>query len=851
MEDSASNYEIVSTSSKESNSNHIDNDNNTSMIPRRIPKEPKEEEEEGVVEQEQEKDSKIKLENEEEASTMNVAVQAPSNTMEMKTKTRATVKWNDIHANDVLCGRGHGVNDHTGNVQYRKIITSKREEFLSVTDKVSKRAIATTIVNTVRAMTPPGRFLKKMTEENNDDDDDVDVDDTTTSLWFDIGDEKARGKTSQGLREGTSNNSNSSSNSAHIAPTSVVSHRTASLQLKGDVLVLKLRVHYDLYKEAESSKDDADNNHDMGPSTKTKVVLNKHYSKDKDGCWFIPTETLELIDDDDDPIEDAQFSGVTKGSSIIYKDEQYKFDELTPFDVETNIKTGVIVTAPASVSHLTIDTTASPAGTTAPSRVGTKAVPNNSPSSSTPAGFANNNAVTPQSMSTLSTPTGGLSLLASSSGMLLDGEYHRHHHPSPFFSSASSSTDNKRSRLAGAATPTNRTTWGENAGAGIGGNHLVPPQTPMQMVQQQQMSAAAHAAQAHNTAVAAAAINCHHHHMNNYPPYHPSPFYPLSAAAAVMEAAAAASNQQNGGRGGVTPPSSRSLSSIAIAAAGTAQRRYPTSSPTSKASKAAAAIAAAKATPTAAVSAVINISNDVIIRCVPMTPPIPTKYQGGGRNGDDDMLMDETAQIPEFSRLVNYPNHISTERDMYNSAQQQLPDGMRRCVMCNTACFYGVSAAGHKKHIKNVASPSATKNNININNKRPRTKKYNDVDINMSSNANHGGAIIPSQNKGLCTVCDVNVWIIGNCPTDTRLEGKQIKWCKGCKNFKLWSSFGDKGHATKCMTCRDRQKEKYALQKAALSISKLGGTRSGNNGGGTSSSSSTGTKGKKVTRAII
>merc|ERR1712028_328164 len=149
---------------------------------------------------------------------------------------------------------------------------------------------------------------------------------------------------------------------------------------------------------------------------------------------------------------------------------------------------------------------------------------------------------------------------------------------------------------------------------------------------------------------------------------------------------------------------------------------------TSKASKAAAAIAAAKATPTAAVSAVINISNDVIIRCVPMTPPIPTKYQGGGRNGDDDMLMDETSQIPEFSRLVNYPNHISTERDMYNSA-----------------CFYGVSAAGHKKHIKNVASPSATKNNININNKRPRTKKYNDVDINMSSNANHGGAIIPSQ----------------------------------------------------------------------------------------------------------
>jgi hypothetical protein len=43
-----------------------------------------------------------------------------------------------------------------------------------------------------------------------------------------------------------------------------------------------------------------------------------------------------------------------------------------------------------------------------------------------------------------------------------------------------------------------------------------------------------------------------------------------------------------------------------------------------------------------------------------------------------------------------------------------------------------------------------------------------------------------------------------------------IKWCKGCKNFRLWSAFGDKSRATKCSKCRERQKEKYAAQKEAL-----------------------------------
>jgi hypothetical protein len=70
---------------------------------------------------------------------------------------------------------------------------------------------------------------------------------------------------------------------------------------------------------------------------------------------------------------------------------------------------------------------------------------------------------------------------------------------------------------------------------------------------------------------------------------------------------------------------------------------------------------------------------------------------------------------------------------------------------------------------------------------------------------------IPAQNKGVCTSCDVKVWIIMNDGNSGMKNAKntQIKWCKGCKNFRPWASFGVKGRATKCTSCRELQAERY------------------------------------------
>ena len=90
--------------------------------------------------------------------------------------------------NDVLCGRGGSINSHNGNEQFRTLVEKRRRVYLTARFKREKRLIASSIVTEIRGMDPPGRFLAR--KGNKD-----------SGYWYDIGDEKARDKTSQALRE--------------------------------------------------------------------------------------------------------------------------------------------------------------------------------------------------------------------------------------------------------------------------------------------------------------------------------------------------------------------------------------------------------------------------------------------------------------------------------------------------------------------------------------------------------------------------------------------------------------------------------------------------------------------------
>jgi hypothetical protein len=85
--------------------------------------------------------------------------------------------------NDVLSGRGGGTNVHPGNRNFRDLINLHRRAYLKAR-KNDKPAISRAIVRTIREST--GRFLRK---------------DEKTGLWFEIGDDAAREKTSQALRQ--------------------------------------------------------------------------------------------------------------------------------------------------------------------------------------------------------------------------------------------------------------------------------------------------------------------------------------------------------------------------------------------------------------------------------------------------------------------------------------------------------------------------------------------------------------------------------------------------------------------------------------------------------------------------
>jgi len=94
-----------------------------------------------------------------------------------------------ISINDVLCGRGGLTNHHPGNIFFRKLVRQYQESYLRAT-KRDKAGVAKGIVDTIRKLQPPGRFLKKGPRDV-----------SANGVWVEIGDRKAREKTSQALRE--------------------------------------------------------------------------------------------------------------------------------------------------------------------------------------------------------------------------------------------------------------------------------------------------------------------------------------------------------------------------------------------------------------------------------------------------------------------------------------------------------------------------------------------------------------------------------------------------------------------------------------------------------------------------
>jgi hypothetical protein len=248
-------------------------------------------------------------------------------------------------------------------------------------------------------------------------------------------------------------------------------------------------------------------------------------------------------------------------------------------------------------------------------------------------------------------------------------------------------------------------------------------------------------------------------HPGYAPPYYGLMPPPLPAAHAAAAAAAHYHHQQQ--------LQKRNEASVA-------SRSSPLSRPDSSASSESESVSSASSSPTPCT----RIRGESM-KCIKIDRPFPGYEYASGRKAAPL----DPPKMPDFQRLVNFPDFLSKKqseedsvgrRPVSNRNSASPPPGKKYCVMCGRLRLCSTTGRSHN-------SNDAKKEEI--------------------------AHIIPRQNKGVCTSCDVAVWSV------TEVPGLDIKWCKGCKNFLPWERFGEKGLATKCVRCRDRQKVKYAIKK--------------------------------------
>lgn len=109
-----------------------------------------------------------------------IHIAEPAQPIKIPKGTKAVMLVSD---NDVLSGRGGATNMHAGNRFFRSLIDAHREKYLRAR-KNDKPGISRSIVNIIRRRN--GAFLKK---------------DEKSGHWVEIGDDLAREKTSQALRQ--------------------------------------------------------------------------------------------------------------------------------------------------------------------------------------------------------------------------------------------------------------------------------------------------------------------------------------------------------------------------------------------------------------------------------------------------------------------------------------------------------------------------------------------------------------------------------------------------------------------------------------------------------------------------
>jgi hypothetical protein len=123
---------------------------------------------------------------------LNIAFQLTEANGQFTANTVDILHESELSQHDVKCGRGSGSNEYCGNKNFLELVANRRDEYLSTKSRIVKARIAREVVENVKSLDPPGRFLERARRKTKNGE----------CLWMVVNDEKkCTEKVKQACRE--------------------------------------------------------------------------------------------------------------------------------------------------------------------------------------------------------------------------------------------------------------------------------------------------------------------------------------------------------------------------------------------------------------------------------------------------------------------------------------------------------------------------------------------------------------------------------------------------------------------------------------------------------------------------
>jgi len=129
------------------------------------------------------------------------------------------------NCNDVLCGRGSGVNTFSGNIFFRELVRVRKDLYRRV-KRHQKIPIAEEIIDAITSLDPPGRFLIRSKEGK----DDNANSESSGGCWHVHSRKQSMVKTAQALREGATKRERLIVSCASVGSSSSTTNNSSSQQ---------------------------------------------------------------------------------------------------------------------------------------------------------------------------------------------------------------------------------------------------------------------------------------------------------------------------------------------------------------------------------------------------------------------------------------------------------------------------------------------------------------------------------------------------------------------------------------------------------------------------------------------